>query len=408
MRLGILPALIAAAALAVAPAARAQRLAGATPAPGTVEEGFWDLSGKTERAARNSAELNRDPALNAYVREVTCKVAVEYCGDVRVYVMDRPFFNASMAPNGYTEVWSGALLRAGSEAELAFILAHEVSHFERNHTLESWQRVKNTSDAMLALSIGLAVAGAAAAANTGSYQTAQSIIDATRGLIDVTYLVAVASFFRFSRAQESEADSLGLARMQKAGYPAPAAPVIWRTIMDETQRSEFERVRRAGGRTNIFDSHPVAADRIEALRARLSALPAGGDEGRARHRAAIRPHLAAWLKDDLRRRDYGQTLFLLERLAEGGEDLGMVNFYRGEAYRLRRREGDEVLAANAYATAAVHPDSPVEAWRELGDLRRKAGDPAAARTAYESYLARAPQAEDAWLVQDSLKSLGGL
>ena len=96
---------------------------------------------------------------------------------------------------------------------------------------------------------------------------------------------------------------------------------------------------------------------------------------------------------------------MIDRLAAGGEDLGVLNYYRGEAYRLRRGDGDLVKARDAYLAAAAHPDAPLAVWRELGDIRRREGDVVGARTAYESYLAKAPQAEDAWMVQDSLSSL---
>ena len=404
MRARLLAA-VAVASLAVGPAAQAQRLAGARPDLASDEGGLWSVSDKAETGARQSAELDRDPALNAYVRDVACKVARDHCADIRVYVMDRPFFNASMAPNGYTEVWSGTLLRAADEAQLAFILGHEISHFDRNHTLISWRRKKSTANAMMVLSAGVAVVGVAAASSAQTYDGASSIMDATRGLIDVVYLAGMASLFGFDRANELEADRLGLGRAARAGYAPAAATEVWRAQMDEAQASDFKRVRNSGARTNIFASHPVDAERVQALQADLKALPDAGEPGRARHRAAIRPHLAAWLRDDLRRRDFGQTLHLIGRLAADDQDLGVLNFYRGEAYRQRRGDGDLALAREAYLAAAAYPDAPVAVWRELGDLRRKAGDPAGAKAAYDNYLTKAPTAEDAWIVQDSLNSL---
>lgn len=115
MRKSLLVILIAAGVAAGAPA-HGQRMAGARPDISTDEGGLWDLSDRAEQAAKRSAELNRDVALNAYVREVACKVAKAHCGDIRVYVMDRPFFNASMSPNGYSEIWSGVLLRTLDES----------------------------------------------------------------------------------------------------------------------------------------------------------------------------------------------------------------------------------------------------------------------------------------------------
>lgn len=407
-RIGFAPALVASAALALAPAAHAQqRAAGARPDSTSVEAGLWAQSEKAEKTARASAELNGDPALNAYVRDVTCKVAAEYCNDIRVYVMDRPFFNATMAPNGYTEVWSGLMLRATTESELAFVLSHEVTHFTENHSIEALQAEKARRNAALAISVGLAVAGAAAAAGAGTADAAQSILDVTGNLIDVVYLGAMASYFGFSREQESQADKLGFERAAHAGYVPTAGAALWRSMAEETAASEFKRVRESEARVSVFRTHPLTRDRIAALEtlAKAASSPSTDSSPADRHRAAIRPHLAAWLKDDLRRRDFGETLHLLDRLAHSGQDLGVIEFYRGEAYRLRHGAGDLERAEAAYAAATAHPDAPVAVWRQLGDLRAKSRNVDGAREAYQSYLAKAPEADDAWLVQDAMNSL---
>lgn len=396
---------IASACLILAQPAAAQRMAGSRPTDTASDEaGIWLMSDKTEQQARASGELNTDPELNRYVRGVACKVATEYCADIRVYIMNRPFFNAAMAPNGYTEVWTGSMLRASNEAELAYILGHEIVHYTHSHSLESLRADKSRRNALLAVSIGIAVIGAGAAYNSGSYQGANSIMDATNGLIDALYLASIATFFSFSREQESAADKGGAERQAAVGYSPAAAGAIWRNLLAETQASDFERVRKSERRTNIFASHPLSKDRVAVLESYAVGKPAG-DLGHDRYRAAIRPHLGAWIRDDLRRRDYGQSLHLIDRLAASGDDLGVLEFYRGEAYRLRSRDGDLDRARDAYLGSAGHDDAPVEVWRELGDIRVKQDDKAGARAAYEIYLAKAPAAEDEWLVRDALNSL---
>lgn len=394
-----------AAALASAPVVAQERAAGLRPDVTSAEAGFWSVMDDAEAQAKTRADLNSDPALNAYVRGVMCKVAAAHCPDLRVYVMDRPIMNASMAPNGYSEVWSGLLLRATDEAELAYVLGHEVSHFTENHTIEAHKAKKMRANVALAATVVVAVAGAASAASAGTASEAQSIMDATGNTIDLIYYAQIASFFRFSREQEAEADLLGQRKLAAAGYDPAAAPESWRGLIAETKGSDFKRVRDSGTRNSVFSSHPLSSDRIAALDGQAKALTAGGDRGRERYRAAIRPHLGVWLRDDLRKRDFGQTLVVIDRLAASGEDLGVLNYYRGEAYRMRRGDGDLPRARDAYLVAAVHADAPPATWRELGDIRRRDGDLAGARTAYETYLAKAPQAEDAWLVQDSLSSL---
>ncbi len=359
-----------------------QRAVGQRPDVTTDEGGLWAQSDKAEMEARTKAEFNRDPELTSYVRGVACKVAAEYCGDIRVYVMDRPYFNASMAPNGYMEVWSGLMLRARSESELAFVLGHEISHFAHGHSLASWRTMKSRSNVGMVLML------------------------AGGGIVgSLLYLGVMSSVFSFSREQEADADALGFERSVKAGYDPAAAGALWRALREETASSDFPKTRTQDTRASIFRTHPITPDRIAALDALAAGRAAPSEGERVRYRAQIRRFLPAWLTDDLRRRDYGQTLHLIDRLAADGEDLGVLEFYRGEAYRRRRLDGDQAKALEAYASASGRPDVPAAVWRELGDMLGKTGKTAEARTAYETYLAKAVDAEDRWLVEANLKKI---
>ena len=384
------------AALAIslaATAAHAQsRPVGLVPDPSSVEAGLWATFDRAERDARNSAELNADEALNAYVRDVMCSVAVEYCGEVRVYVMDRQIFNATAAPNGYIEVWSGLLLRAENDAQLAFVLGHEITHYAENHSIEQWNNTKGWATAAMVITIGAGVAGV--------YYG----VDLT-GIGDLAYLTALSSIFSYGRGQESEADRLGVVRMHAAGYDAREAGRLWSGLQDETRASTFPSVRRAEASGSLFRTHPLTDERVAALEEQASQLE-GGQADSARHRAAIRPFLGQWLDDELLKRDFGGFFVLLDRLALSGEDLGVIEFYRGEAHRQRRGEGDLEQAHQAYARSVQHQDAPVEAWRELGDAAKRAGDIATARTAWMTYLELAVDADDRWIVEDNLEALG--
>lgn len=384
--------LLVAAALTTAPAAAQMRPPGLVPDVGSVEAGLWGAMDRAERDVRNSAELNRDPELTAYIHGLVCEAFAEYCGELRVYVMDRPAFNALMAPNGYMEVWSGLLLRVESEAELMFVLGHEAGHYVENHSLEQWNTQKGWATTAMVITIGAGVTGA-------YYQVDLSVIG------DIAYLAAASTVMSYSRGQETQADRIGFERTVAAGYDPTAGGRLWRNLQRETAASSFASVRRREASNSIFRSHPLTADRIEALDALAADVPEAGRLERERYRAAIRPHLAGWLAAELNRRDYGGQLELTARLERLGEDLGLLAFHRGEIYRQRREEGDRERARDAYLVASEYPDAPVAVWRELGDLQARLGDPAGARRAYETYLEQATAADDRWIVEDSLASL---
>ncbi len=365
------------------------------PLATTDEGGLWQVSDKTEIDASRSGERMRAPELESYLREVTCKVAADYCGDLRIYVMQRPFFNAAMAPNGYMEVWSGLLLRAADESELAFVLGHEITHYVDRHTLQTLKEVRDRANGAMIASFALAAIGTAAAYNNPG--SAQSISNSTGGLINIVYLGSIAAVFNFSRENESQADAGGYERATKAGYSPLGGVSIWQTLTSEQAQSDFPKVREKEARGSIFSTHPVTAERIATLQ-KMSAGAAPGKEARAEYRAAIRPYLSAWLRDDLRRKDFGETLFLIDRLSRDGEDAGVLNFYRGEAYRLRRHEGDDALARAAYIKSIASPDAPATAWRQIAESLERESKNDEARAYYQTYLAKAPDAPDKLLI----------
>jgi hypothetical protein len=293
--------------------------------------------------------------------------------------MNRPYFNAQMAPNGYMEVWSGLLLRAEDEAQLAFVLGHEVGHYGESHSLQTLRTIRGRANIAMVLSIAASAAGAGYAG-------------------DLIYLGTIASVFGFSREKESEADMIGFDHAVAAGYDPSAGKILWNNLIAETRASDNPDTRRRETRGSIFQSHPLSADRVEALTERAQGQPSG-ETSHERYRAAIRPFLGAWLRADLRRRDFGQTWLVLDHLGAHGEDMGVVEYYRGEINRLRRADGDRARAIQSYTNAIAYPDAPAAAWRELGEYAARDGRDSEAAAFFTAYLERAPNAEDRALIE---------
>ena len=113
---------------------------GERPSIESEEASLWMMMDRVEGNLKTSGRVVDDPALNAYVSGLVCRLAGPYCGDVRVYVVRAAGFNASMAPNGSMRVWTGLLLRSRNEAQLAFVLGHELGHYLRRHSLQALAR----------------------------------------------------------------------------------------------------------------------------------------------------------------------------------------------------------------------------------------------------------------------------
>ncbi|MEQ1812222.1 MAG: M48 family metalloprotease [Terricaulis sp.] len=365
------------------------------------EAGLWRETDRAEQDARASGRLIHDENLTNYIRTVGCSVMPQRCGELRFYVMNVPISNAFMAPNGYSEIWSGALLHIEDEAQLAFLLGHEGAHYTELHSIERWRAIRSRSNMALVASTAVAVAGVNSAANYP--EAASDILDATGQVIDAINLITVASIFGFSRENEAEADLVGINRAIAAGYNAESGILFWENSIADRNASDDPDIRRVEARSNIFNTHPLTSQRIAALQRQTSGH-ANGETYRERYRAAIRPFLDSWLRAEIRGRDFGPMLVLLDRLGAHGEDLGVVEFYRGEIYRLRRGEGDRAQAKSHYQAAVGYADAPAAAWRELGDLERRDNNPQAAATHYRNYLERSPDAEDRALVEARIQN----
>ncbi|HXV24867.1 MAG TPA: M48 family metalloprotease [Alphaproteobacteria bacterium] len=355
---------------------------GDRPAEQSDEAGLWLVMERAEANLRSSGRVVEDPALNAYLRSVACKVAPELCADIRIYLVEVPEFNASMAPNGFMSVWTGLMLRCRNEAQLAYILGHEIGHYQRRHTVKQWRAAKDTSNFMLFANIVLAGAGVGVAGYA----------------VD---LAAVGGFMAYGRDHEREADAIGFERMVQAGYDPDEAVALWQALIEESEAGEENQP------FFFFATHPGMQERVKNLGA-LAAIAAAteGATNEDAYLAATLPFRGKWLRDELRRRNFGRTEVVLDHLDHAGRNRGEIAYYRGELYRLRGEDGDERKAVEAYQAALAQPDGPAEARRGLGEVYRRMGKPEEARAAFTEYLRLAPDAPDramieAWLASPS-------
>ena len=368
---------------------------------------------EAKESAAKSASLVTDTVLSGYVRRVACTVSPERCENASIFIMDRPEWNAVMAPNGYAEIWTGLLLRVESEAELAFVVARLISHVEHCHSYRAYEEAGGTS----ALKIGLGLA----AKTVMSADT--RLTDNMRGTValgniaiagaaeELSYLALLARMFDYTKEQQIEADSAGQDLVVRAGYDVLAASGLWHRMVDEADASDSWEVGGNGVYESVFSNYPITVARAEALAERAVAYPPHSpdpdrDQARSDYRSIIRFSLGRWLRADIERQDYSRSLHVIARLREMGEDLGLLSFYRGEVFRLRRLpDGDLARAADAYEESVGYPDAPAEAWREVGTSRMRNGEHAAAAEAFRKYLEAAPNAPDRALVELDLKSV---
>jgi hypothetical protein len=125
----------------------------------------------------------------------------------KFYLVDKKSFNAASYPNGVVIVHSGVFDVLENEAQLAFILSHEISHAVEKHV---WFQHQYHRNELIALR-----AGGAFIPYGGSF---------------VADLLATGIRSQYSRSLENQADRVGLEWMRAAGYDIREAPQSWKAV----------------------------------------------------------------------------------------------------------------------------------------------------------------------------------
>ncbi|MCB1605847.1 MAG: tetratricopeptide repeat protein [Xanthomonadales bacterium] len=380
VRVGALIALLWLNACAVAPPPPAP--VGYQPTDVSSDEaGLWAQMVKIEESLASSPARVNDPELQRYLNDVSCKVAPDYCEDLRIYLIREPYFNAAMYPNGVMLVWTGLLLRVEDEAQLAFVLGHELSHFRHRDTLARWRQIKRTENVVASLSVAGGAFGA--------------------GLVGVAGAVSgYAALFAYGRDLERQADRYGLERIHQAGYDPSAPGRLWQSMWEE------DRVRDKALLSGIFATHPATEERASELGRQGAELGPGSDH-RSRYQALIAPWRGQWLDDELGRRHYAQSEVLLRRLLSWPEADVSTRYALAELYRLRAAEGDLQRALSTYDEVLALPQAPAVAYRQRAQVRAKLGDPSGAAADYRQFLRAQPEAPEQAMIEQLINQLEG-
>ena len=155
----------------------------------------------------------------------------------RVSLIRKNEANAYCLPGGKIVVFTGILPLTENDAGLATVLGHEVAHATAEHVAERIEREHLTEVAATIIAGGVA------------FTPAQ--------FLRIQALLGVGSTLPFSRAQESEADHIGLIYMARAGYDPRQALAFWKRM---------KRASRGQEPPEFLSDHPSDAHRVDRIR----------------------------------------------------------------------------------------------------------------------------------------------
>jgi predicted Zn-dependent protease len=193
-----------------------------------------------------------DPELNAYIQQLGSRLVAasrEGRQDFEFFFISDPSINAFAMPGGFVGVHTGLVLAAQTESEVASVLGHEVAHVTQRHIARLFGKQSQISlPSMAALVLAMLVARS----NPGASGAAVAALTAGNIQAQINY----------TRDFEREADRVGFALLEGAGFDVSAMP------------SFFERLQKAG---RVGDSsapaylrtHPLNFERIADMQNRI-------------------------------------------------------------------------------------------------------------------------------------------
>ncbi|HEU0226047.1 MAG TPA: M48 family metalloprotease [Steroidobacteraceae bacterium] len=352
---------------------------------------------KFEQQIEHSGILFDDPALDAYLQEVTDRMFPEMQGKLRVRTFRDPEFNAFAVATGGIYFHTGALLRLNDEAQLASVLGHEGTHVVADHV---YRHVKSAKSASV-----VAAFGALLAVGFGVP-------------IDLVGIIAYSTMAGFSRSFERESDRGGFDRMVAEGYDARGGAEAFARLARELEMRHMKRG------PYFFASHPNVQDRVTTLMEFGGESPPPGERGADRYLAVT---LGARLNavEQIHRAGNGKVLvFLLE-----DENLlptlpPHARFYLADGFRLRaeksRRESgdgrsekekeaqrivDAQRAVQEYERTILEAPGFAPTWQALALHHHRAGDKARALALFRRYVELEPDPRQSGYARQYIESL---
>jgi predicted Zn-dependent protease len=184
----------------------------------------------------------------------------------RLTILNSPAINAFALPNGHLYISRGLIALANDKAELASVLAHEMGHVIARHAAIREEQARQTAI------IGTLVNDVLSDPETGALALAKSKL----------------TLASFSRAQEFEADGIGVGISARAGFDSFGAS----RFLTDMQRNADLKTPSGGADPRITDflsTHPATPERVKnaLVNARQFSGPGAGERNRADYLAEL-------------------------------------------------------------------------------------------------------------------------
>jgi predicted Zn-dependent protease len=211
------------------------------------------------RQLRDEGQIIDDPEAAEYLQALGSRIVAQATGDsgqrFNFFFVRDDTINAFALPGGFIGVNYGLVLATRNEAQLAGVLAHEIAHVTQRHIARRIRSQGRQSIATMAAIVASILLGAASGSS-----------DAAMGGISMAQGAAMQQQINFTRANENEADRVGMGFLAAAGFDPYGMPDFFETMGRRTSLAATGR----NSLPEILQSHPVTTNRIAESRARAA------------------------------------------------------------------------------------------------------------------------------------------
>ncbi|MBI1250933.1 MAG: M48 family metalloprotease [Alphaproteobacteria bacterium] len=195
----------------------------------------WAQERQQNRVWNNAAQQARLERVGRRIAQATGRTDLQW----EFVVFDRQEANAYVLPGGKVGFYRGIMELAETDDQLATVMGHEAGHVTGRHAAERYSRE---------------------VAQNAALQAAGAAINSQVAMAALGLGAQVGLSLPFSRAQESEADIIGLNYMHSANYDVRQAITFW------------GRMAQQGGNRppQFLSTHPDPASRIGEMRAYIN------------------------------------------------------------------------------------------------------------------------------------------
>jgi predicted Zn-dependent protease len=340
------------------------------------EQMIWRRAQEEMAAINNSGVLYQDLEIEKYLNRIAAKLHANSTSpdfSFQIKVIKDPSLNAFAFPNGVVYIHTGILARMDNEAQLAALLAHEIVHCTRRHSLRMLRSFKDRTQAK----------------NARVRELAQ--------LLPITGSITSPS--GYTRELETEADRVGLDLAVKSNYDPREILNLFELLKQEFELEGIEE-------PYFFGTHPNVRQRIENVNNWLAEKYREKITG-IKNTDVFQSKISRLVLDnarlDLRRGRFFTAQRAVEKFLAIKQDDARAYFLLGEIFRQRGRQDDAAAAIKNYEKSiSLNPSFP-EPHKAMGLIHYKDGEKRLAKKYFESCLLLSPETIDRAYIQGYLK-----